>query len=137
MKKNIREWGKDDSGSDIICQFLIVLSEEVSNEYLHYCQEKKISYIFAGKNKIDIKASLIKLKKLFGIDRMVVQGGPTIDGAFISDNLIDDISIVITPCTGEGGDTLFKPSKFMEFKLIEFKELANSNIWLHYAKKNK
>jgi len=131
--KNTAEWAKD--GTVMMCQYLEVLSDEVSNEYLHYCQEKRISYIFAGKNKIDIRTSLVKLKKLFGIDKMVLQGGPTLDGAFISDDLIDAISIIITPCTGEGGETLFKPSKYVEFKLIEFEELSNSNIWLHYVKK--
>ena len=67
---------------------------------------------------------------------MVVQGGPTIDGAFISDDLIDAISIIICPCTAKGGETLFTPSKYVEFKLIEFRELSNSNIWLHYKRKN-
>ena len=112
-----------------------MLSDQVSNEYLHYLKDLKISYIFAGKDKIDVRTSLIKLKKLFGIDKMVLQGGPTLDGAFISDDLIDAISIIICPCTAEGGDTLFKPSKYVEFKLVEFRELSNSNIWLHYYKK--
>ena len=124
------------NGREIPGQMIEVITDEVSNEYLHYCQEKKISYIFAGKNKIDIKTSLIKLKKLFGIDKMTLQGGPTIDGAFINDDLIDAISIIILPCTSVGNDTLFKPSKYMEFKLIEYKELSSSNIWLHYLKKN-
>ena len=131
--KNTAEWAKD--GTVMMCQYLEVLSDEVSNEYLHYCQEKRISYIFAGKNKIDIRTSLVKLKKLFGIDKVVLQGGPTLDGAFISDDLIDAISIIITPCTAEGGETLFKPSKYVEFKLKEFQELSSSNIWLHYVKK--
>lgn len=131
--KNTAAWAKD--GTVMICQYLEVLSDEVSNEYLHYCQEKRISYIFAGKNKIDIRTSLEKLKKLFGVDKLVLQGGPTIDGAFICDDLIDAISIIIVPCTGEGGETLFKPSKYAEFKLIEFQQLSNSNMWLHYVKK--
>lgn len=124
-------------GRQILSQMIVVLTDEVSNEYLHYCQERKISYIFAGKNKIDLKTSLIKLKKLFGIEKMTLQGGPTIDGAFINDDLIDAISIIILPITSIGNDTLFKPSKYQEFKLIEYKELSSSNIWLHYLKKIK
>ena len=102
---------------------------------MHYCQEKGISYIFTGKNKIDIKTSLIKLKKLFGIDKMLLQGGPRICGAFIDVDLIDAISLVILPCTSTGDDTLFMPSKSKELKIIEFKELSSSNFWLHYIKK--
>ena len=128
-------WSKD--GCEILGQIIEVITDQVSNEYLNYCQERKISYIFAGKNKIDIKTSLIKLKKLFGINKISLQGGPSLDGSFINDDLIDAISIIILPCTSFGEDTLFKPSKYREFKLVEYKELSSSNIWLHYLKKNK
>ena len=113
----------------------MIITDQVSNEYLHYCREKGISYIFCGKEKIDIKLSLQKLKKLFKIDKILLQGGPKLDGAFIKDDLIDGISIIISPLTSEGGDTLFNPSKYTEFKLIEFKQLSNSNMWLRYVKK--
>ena len=130
---NCQEWKND--GSEVLCQIIVVLTDHVSNEYLHYCQERKISYIFAGKNKIDIKTSLVKLKKLFGIDKMLLEGGPTLDGSFMKDNLIDGISIVISPLTSAGGDTLFNPSKYMEFTLVDLMKLSNSNVWLHYKKK--
>ena len=130
---NINEWLND--GSIFLCQIIEVITNQVSNEYLHYCREKGISYIFCGKEKIDIKLSLQKLKKLFKIDKILLQGGPKLDGAFIQDDLIDGISIIISPLTSEGGDTLFNPSKYTEFKLIEFKQLSNSNMWLRYVKK--
>ena len=66
---------------------------------------------------------------------MLLQGGPKLDGAFIKDDLIDGINIIIAPCISEGGDTLFNPSKYAEFKLVEFKQLSNSNMWLRYVKK--
>ena len=130
---NVNEWLND--GNEMLCQIIEVITDKVSNEYLHYCREKGISYIFCGKDKIDIKLSLQKLKKLFKIDKILLQGGPILDGAFIKDDLIDGISIIISPCTSKGGDTLFNPSKYTEFKLVEFKELSNSNIWLRYVKK--
>ena len=130
---NVNEWLND--GSEMLFQIIEVITDKVSNEYLHYCREKGISYIFCGKDKIDIKLSLQKLKKLFKIDKILLQGGPILDGAFIKDDLIDGISIIISPCTSKGGDTLFNPSKYTEFKLVEFKELSNSNIWLRYVKK--
>ena len=130
---NINEWLND--GSIFLCQIIEVITDQVSNEYLHYCREKGISYIFCGKEKIDVKLSLQKLKKLFKIDKILLQGGPKLDGAFIQDDLIDGISIIISPLTSEGGDTLFNPSKYTEFKLIEFKQLSNSNMWLRYVKK--
>ena len=131
--RNVNEWLND--GSVMLCQIIEVITDQVKNEYLHYCREKGISYIFCGKDKIDIKLSLQKLKKLFKIDKMLLQGGPKLDGAFIKDDLIDGISIIIAPCISEGGDTLFNPSKYAEFKLVEFTQLSNSNMWLRYVKK--
>ena len=131
--KNTSEWAKD--GTVMMCQFIEVITDQVSNEYLHYCQEMRISYIFAGKDKIDIRTSLTKLKKLFGIDKLLLQGGPKIDGAFINADCIDAISLIICPCTAEGGVTLFSPSKYVEFKLVDFKEIADSHIWLRYMRK--
>ena len=119
----------------MLCQIIEVITDKVSNEYLHYCRERGISYIFCGKDKINIEISLQKLKKLFNINKMLLQGGPKLDGAFIKDDLVDGISIIISPCTSVGGDTLFNPSIYKEFKLVEFKELSNSNIWLRYIKK--
>ena len=130
---NVNEWLKD--GSEMMCQIIEVITEQASNEYLHYFREKGISYIFCGKDKIDIKLSLQKFKKEFKIDKILLQGGPMLDGAFIKEDLIDAISIIISPYTSAGGDTLFNPSKYVEFKLVEFKELSNSNMWLRYVKK--
>ena len=59
---DVQEWLKD--GSEMLYQIIEVVIVQVSNEYLHYWQEKRISYIFEGKNKIDIKTSLVKLKKI-------------------------------------------------------------------------
>ena len=63
--RNVNEWLND--GSVMLCQIIEVITDQVKNEYLHYCREKGISYIFCGKDKIDIKLSLQKLKKLFKI----------------------------------------------------------------------
>ncbi len=125
----------EDYGRKQKANSVTILTEEVKDDYLAYLKSIEVSYIFAGKDKINVRTSLEKLKTLFGVNKVVLQGGPTIDGAFISDDLIDAISIIICPCTAEGGETLFKPSKYVEFKLVEFRELSSSNIWLRYIRK--
>ena len=57
-----------------------ILTEEVKDDYLAYLKSINVSYIFAGKDKIDLKTALIKLKKLFGIERVLCEGGPTTNG---------------------------------------------------------
>ena len=40
---NVNEWLND--GSELLCQIIEVVTDKVSNEYLHYCRERGISYI--------------------------------------------------------------------------------------------
>lgn len=44
--------------------------------------ENGVSYIFAGKNDIDIKLALNKLYSIFGIKKLLLEGGSVINGAF-------------------------------------------------------
>lgn len=76
---------------------IIVTSEAVSREYIAYLDEKGISWIACGKSHIElVKASQI-LADEFGIARMGIVGGGTINIAFLRAGLLDEISIVIAP----------------------------------------
>src|SRR3954453_12320953 len=46
---------------------IAVLTEQVSDEYLHYLQQQGISYIFAGEKEIDFDVALSQLAALFPI----------------------------------------------------------------------
>ena len=61
---------------------------------------------------------------------MLLKGGPTLDGAFISDDLINAISIIINACTGKGGETLFKSHALSQINIgiLTFKQTNKVNI---------
>ena len=63
-------------------QVLEVLSENVDGKYLFYLQMLDIPYIFAGENEIDINLALHKLKELYNINSLLLEGGSVINGAF-------------------------------------------------------
>ena len=48
--KHTTAWVND--GTKVISQFIEFLSDQVSNEYLHYLQDLKVSYIFLEKIKL-------------------------------------------------------------------------------------
>lgn len=52
-----------------------VLTEQVPNDYLAYLRSFDISYIFAGRERLDCRMLLRKLKERFGIDRVMLAGG--------------------------------------------------------------
>ena len=70
-------------------EFLNVVSEKASDEYLAYLRSIGFSYIIAGKEKNDIKIALKKLKENFGIDKYLIERGTIINGAFIDVDCID------------------------------------------------
>lgn len=71
-----------------------VLTEKVGTAYLHHLRSNNVSYVFAGKSKVNLRAALEKLNKLFGIKRLVVQGDGTTNGFFLNAGLLDESGLV-------------------------------------------
>lgn len=74
---------------------LIITTEKVNKEYLNYLNEKHVSWIACGKDKINLKRACAILKEEFNVDRMVVLGGGHINGSFLKADLLDEISVLI------------------------------------------
>ena len=109
-----------------------VLSEQVKDEYLSYLQDIGVSYIFAGKEDIDILLAVQKLYQLFGIKRLLLEGGSVINGAFLKEGIIDEISLVVVPLTGSTLDKpLFYEGNIAKYELIDSK-IVGQNIILNY-----
>ena len=128
-------WIGNPNNEKCLCQVILVLSENVEDYYLNYLKSIGISYIFAGKKKIDIELSLNKLKNKFGIETILLEGGPIISQSFLMENLIDEISLIICPLVGGKGETLFLDGKIVEYNLEETEKIKDGNIWVYYKKK--
>ena len=125
----------DDPGYDN-AHIIEVLCEDASNAYLAYLQSIEVSYIFAGKEELNLLLALDKLYRLFGIKKLLLEGGSIINGAFERENVIDELSLVVAPMiAGTDGKTLFYESEIQNYTLTETKLLPDSVIWLHYLKK--
>lgn len=121
-----------------------VLTEEVSSDYLAYLHQFDISYVFAGKEKLDCRLLLEKLHSLFFIDRLMIAGGGFMNWSFLQDDLIDELSLVIAP-VADGNTTsvsIFEKSEFLPartpvaFRLEEIKKLEGDSLWLRYRLKS-
>ena len=117
-----------------------VLSEKVPNSYRAFLRKYEISYIIAGKDHIDCQLTITKLKELFHIDRLMVEGGGFINYTFLQAGLIDEVSIVLAPIAdGENNTvTLFEKSDFMDpktftFSLKDVQKLDGGTVWLKYT----
>ena len=114
-----------------------VLSNKVSKAYLSYLQSIGVSYIFAGQEDISIEVALNKLYKYFKIKKLLLEGGSIINEAFIKENLVDEISLVVAPITaGKNSKALFNEGSLKKFTLIEIKQEEDSVI-LRYKRKER
>lgn len=94
-----------------------------------------ISYIFAGKKDLDLSLALKKLFKIFGIKRILLEGGSIINGAFLKSDLVDELSLVVVPLIANKEDkSLFNNSEIKKFKLIEVKEISDNGFYLKYRR---
>ncbi len=120
---------------------IVVTKENVSAHYLQQLEEKEITYVQAGKGEyIDLSLALAKLYSL-GFRRLGLSGGGSINGAFLRQGLIDEISLVIAPLAIGGRDT---PSIFdcddlkdiegvTKLVLNKVKTVGNGSVWLNYT----
>ncbi len=115
-------------------QIIEVLTEQVDERYLGYLESLEIPYIFAGETEIDVEFALFKLKNIIGINTLLLEGGSILDGGFAEADVIDEISIVVSPMVANTEDKpLFMKSKMAEYKLCNVKQYDNV-VWLNYKK---
>jgi riboflavin biosynthesis pyrimidine reductase len=129
-------WSDGDiDGDHLIC----VVSERAPEDYLSILREKKISYIVTGKTSVDLDQAVDLLGEHFGIKRLLLEGGGHINGAFLENGLIDEISLLLAP--GIDGrheiPAVFdgvSPAKkeAVSLKLISVEQRKNDILWIRY-----
>jgi 2,5-diamino-6-(ribosylamino)-4(3H)-pyrimidinone 5'-phosphate reductase len=118
-----------------------VLTERVSSNYLQHLREKNVSYVFGGKDELDLAVVLKKLYKLFNIKVVRIDGGGHVNGSFLKAGLIDEFSLVLAP-VADG--TIGQPSVFeveegfgrrkaTQFVLKSVKRIYKDFLWLKYV----
>lgn len=129
------KWGNDRNN-----QFphLILVSEDVSRDYLDDLDKKHISWIATGKQHVDLKRAMEILSEHFNVKRLAVVGGGHINGGFINNNLVDELSVVIgpgidgrsnQPSLFEGVNNNGKP---ISLQLKDVQKYDDGTVWLRY-----
>nr|WP_263326922.1 RibD family protein [Neobacillus sp. Marseille-Q6967] len=120
-----------------------VLTEQVSDVYLAHLQKLGISYIFGGKERLNFTVVVEKLKSLFSIDQLMLEGGGFLNGSLLNERLIDELSLILVPIADGASNsvTLFETSSFLtnqhpvNFFLKEVEKLDDGGLWLKYVTK--
>ena len=122
-------------GTPLLC----IVSEEVPQGYLDTLKAQGISWICVGKGRIDLPQAMETLRKEFGVERMALLGGGHINGGFLAEGLIDEVSLLLAPgIDGRKGQTaLFDGIEDMSrrptaLQLKSVDQLENGTLWIRY-----
>lgn len=125
---------------DTTAHVLEILTKKASNAYKSFLRKLGISYIIAGEDALDYTLAMEKLKKLFGIETLMLGGGGVLNWSFIQAGMCDELSVVIAAAADGATETPslfsakegFSPAKAVGFFLenVEIKE--GGSVWLRY-----
>jgi riboflavin biosynthesis pyrimidine reductase len=133
-------YGKDNVGGDHV---VAVLGAQVTDAYLSELREDGVSYVFAGAKGDDLSGALEQLASLFGVKKLLLEGGGKINGAFLKHKLIDEFSTLIYSAVdgvagtqsivdydGPDGD---RPGAGQSLRLTHCEALDGVMVWLRHA----
>jgi riboflavin biosynthesis pyrimidine reductase len=133
-------YGKDNVGGDHV---VAILGAQVSDTYLAELREDGVSYVFAGAKGDGLSGAMEQLASLFGVKKLLLEGGGKINGAFLKHKLIDEFSTLIFPAVdgvagtqsivdynGPEGD---RPGAGQSLRLTHCETLEGGMVWLRHA----
>ena len=117
---------------------IIAVSKKAQKKNLQKLEKFPVQVIVSGKYRVNIKKLLTTLRKQ-GIKNILVEGGGTVNWAFVKENLVDEAIITITPYLVGGmtattlvdGDGFSTIAKSIRLKLKSVSKMKNEVI-LHY-----
>lgn len=85
-------------------RILIFTTKRTSKSQIVKLEEENVEVFVIGEQRVDLAVMLKKLSEL-GIQRLLVEGGGTINSALIQQRLVDEIHIYIAPLIFGGAET--------------------------------
>lgn len=119
-----------------------VLTEGVADDYLAYLQSIGVSYFFAGEDELDLHQVVEVLGKELGAQRLIVEGGPHVSGAFVNAGLVDEVSVLILPLIDGRGhhpasfeisEDAWKDAHYLTLTSAEVQD--GGAVWLRYRRR--
>ena len=108
--------------------------------HLAYLQKRQVECIVAGDDRVDLQRALGELNLRYGVKVVRVDGGGALNGALLRAGLVDEVSVLVTPCL-TGGTTprsifvapdLTSSESVIPLRLIHLERLRGDVVWLRY-----
>lgn len=131
-------WPENDT-PDRLC----IMSQQTSRAYLDYLRQRGISYIVTGQERIDLARAIDIMQREFMVERIGIVGGGHINGSFLNEGLLDEVSMVIGPaidgregfCAAFDGIEAGHEHPF-KLHLKSVRQMDDDCVWLRYNCQN-
>jgi 2,5-diamino-6-(ribosylamino)-4(3H)-pyrimidinone 5'-phosphate reductase len=138
--------GKIDNWADIKRQAywndtpIALCSERTPQEYLVMLAENGVHALIHGAEKVDLRAALQELQARFAINVLRVDSGGGLAGALLSQGLVDEVSVIISPqlTGGTSPKTIFvspdltSEEGVIDLRLMRYEVLDVNYVHLYY-----
>jgi 2,5-diamino-6-(ribosylamino)-4(3H)-pyrimidinone 5'-phosphate reductase len=121
-------------------RFVALCAESTPRDYVEYLAAHHVDAIVAGRERVDLRAALEQLQARYGVARVHVDSGGTLNGALLRAGLVDEISLLIAPALVGGlsprsfyrAPDLTSPEGVIPLELFHVETLDEGLVWLRY-----
>ncbi len=117
---------------------VIFTTQRTSKEHLALLKSKRVDVYVDRAEKVDLQGALAILKEI-GVERLMVEGGSTLNFELIRLGLVDEVTVYVAPMIfgGESAPTLaagsgLKRSEAIPLKLVETETWEDGGVLLKY-----
>jgi 2,5-diamino-6-(ribosylamino)-4(3H)-pyrimidinone 5'-phosphate reductase len=117
---------------------VIFTTQRTSKEHLALLKSKRVDVYVDRAEKVDLQGALAILKEI-GVERLMVEGGSTLNFELIRLGLVDEVTVYVAPMIfgGESAPTLaagsgLKRSEAIPLKLVEAETGEDGGVLLKY-----
>ena len=130
-------WASNDMRGD---QLVVLTTAKAPSGYLADLRAKSISYFLCGRREVNFASALNRLRRHFGIRKIMLEGGGSLNGALLAAGLIDELSLLVCPFADGSREqpTVFDVPKKLLGKKAAALKLKSATVrpgqivWLRY-----
>jgi 2,5-diamino-6-(ribosylamino)-4(3H)-pyrimidinone 5'-phosphate reductase len=84
---------------------VIAVAESAPQDRVDAIRKKGVNVVVAGKTHVELPLLMKILREKFGIKKLMIEGGPTLNWHMLHDRLVDEIRLIHLPFIVGGSDT--------------------------------
>ena len=108
---------------------VIAVCEQAPKDQVAAIRAKGVNVVFAGKTHVDLPLLMNILFEKFGVKKLMIEGGPTLNWHMLHERLVDEIRLIHLPFIVGGSDT---PSLVGGMHINSEEEMIRLNLKKYY-----